>query len=531
LHAFDADQIKGGHVRVMNLPEETLFVSLDEKERKLSAEDLMICDGDASPMCIGGVFGGLHSGVSNDTKNVFLESAWFHPVSIRKSSVRHGLRTDAAARFEKGVDISNTLSVLKRAALMIKEIAGGTITGSITDVYPNPQPKIQLSLKYHYLKKLSGKNYHPDAVKGILGALGFEFVKEGADDLWFTVPYHKPDITLQADLVEEIMRIDGLDNVEIPTAISMAPAADNLGEDERWQEKLSDYLVGMGFNEILSNSITNSKYYGEEVLQSAVKMMNNLSADLDIMRPSMLETMLEAVAFNINRRNKNLRLFEFGKTYTTSGTGKYKEERWIALTVTGNVTEAGWRNKEKDADIFFLKGILSAVLNYAGVSGLSFEPLKDDYLKGVRYLLQGKEIAILTEVSKRRLQTFDIKQPVWYAAIHWQTLLTYIASQKVEYAEIPKFPSVERDLALLVDTGVTWLQMSEAAKKANVPQLQKVQLFDVFENEKLGAGKKSMALSFLFQDNTKTMTDGDIDVAMQKISGQFEKELNAEVRK
>ncbi len=194
------------------------------------------------------------------------------------------------------------------------------------------------------------------------------------------------------------------------------------------------------------------------------------------------------------------------------------------MTVTGNVTEAGWRNKEKDADIFFLKGILSAVLNYAGVSGLSFEPLKDDYLKGVRYLLQGKEIAILAEVSKRRLQTFDIKQPVWYAAIHWQTLLTYIASQKVEYAEIPKFPSVERDLALLVDTGVTWLQMSEAAKKANVPQLQKVQLFDVFENEKLGAGKKSMALSFLFQDNTKTMTDGDIDVAMQKISGQFEKE-------
>ncbi len=278
LHAFDADQIRGRHVRVMNLDEGALFVSLDEKERKLSAEDLMICDGEGSPMCIGGVFGGLHSGVSERTRNIFLESAWFHPVSIRKSSVRHGLRTDAAARFEKGVDISNSLAVLKRAALMIRDIAGGSLSGTPVDVYPHPQPKIQIPLKFHYLKKLSGKNYNPDAVNRILGGLGFEFIKEGADELWFEAPYHKPDITQQADLVEEIMRIDGLENIEIPSAITISPSTDSLGDEERLHEKLSDSLVGMGFHEILTNSITNSKYYGDEVLQTSVKMINNLIA-------------------------------------------------------------------------------------------------------------------------------------------------------------------------------------------------------------------------------------------------------------
>ncbi|HSK12439.1 MAG TPA: phenylalanine--tRNA ligase subunit beta, partial [Phnomibacter sp.] len=352
LHAFDADRITGGAVRVKNLPEGTPFVSLDEKQRKLSAEDLMICNAEDGPMCIGGVFGGLHSGVSDSTTNVFLESAWFHPVSIRKSSVRHGLRTDAAARFEKGVDISNTLAVLKRAATMIKEIAGGEITGTVVDVYPAPKPKPEIALKYHYLKKLSGKNYHPDAVKRILGALGFGFVKEGVDDLWFDVPYHKPDITLQADLVEEIMRIDGLDNVDIPTLITIAPSPDPLDAEERWLNKVSDYLVGAGFSEILTNSITNSKYYEEATLSTAVRMINSLSADLDIMRPSLLETGLETLAHNINRRNRDLRMFEVGKAYQTQGVGKYAEERWLSIFMTGNTGAGGWRTKEKEADFY-----------------------------------------------------------------------------------------------------------------------------------------------------------------------------------
>ncbi len=531
LHAFDADKIAGKQVRVMNLSDGTPFMSLDGKERKLSAEDLMICDGEGNPLCIGGVFGGLDSGVTGSTKNVFLESAWFHPVSIRKSSVRHGLRTDAATRFEKGVDISHTLSVLKRAALLIKELAGGTFTGTIADVYPEPKAKLELALKYHYLKKLSGKNYHPDAVKRILGALGFEFIKEATDSLWFAVPYHKPDITLPADLVEEIMRIDGLDNVDIPSVISISPSADLLGEEERWQEKLSDYLVGMGFSEIFTNSITNSKYFADEVLQSSVKMINNLSADLDIMRPSMLETMLETVAFNLNRRNRDLRLFEFGKTYHTTGIGHYTEDKWLSISVTGNITESGWRSKPIHADLFYLKGILSNLLGLAGGSNLKGEPFHENHVKGMVYRVHGKDLAILGEVSRKRLQEFEIKQPVYYASINWANLMYFAQQTKTEYTEIPKFPAVERDLALLVNHHISWQQMADAANKAKVPQLKKVQLFDVFESEKLGEGKKSMALSFLFQDTEKTMTDTDIDAAMQKISTQLEKELDAEVRK
>ncbi len=531
LHAFDADQIGGGKILVKNLAVGTAFVSLDEKERKLSEEDLMICDANSAPLCIGGVFGGLHSGVSTQTKNVFLESAWFHPVSIRKSSVRHGLRTDAAARFEKGVDISQTSAVLKRAALLIKELAGGILSGKVIDVYPNPLPKKELALKYHYMKKLSGKNYHPDAVKRILGALGFVFIKEGADDLWFSVPYHKPDINLQADLVEEIMRIDGLDHVEIPTAITLSPAADVLGEEERWREKIANLLVGAGFNEIFTNSITNSRYYPEETLSSAVKMMNNLSADLDIMRPAMMETVLETVAFNLNRKNRSLRLFEFGKTYQSDGVGQYREEKWLVLAITGSVAEAGWRGKEKNADLFFLKGVLGNLLEVAHARKAKPSLFQSPNLNGFSLAIGPKTIATLGEVSRKRLQTFDIKQPVWYAAIQWDNLLETAAKGKVQYSGIPRFPSVDRDLALLVDTGVTWQQMSEAALKARVPQLQKVQLFDVFESEKLGAGKKSMALSLRFQDNEKTMTDTEIDAAMQKITALFEKELQAEVRK
>lgn len=531
LHAFDADQIGGGKVLVKNLAEGTVFVSLDEKERKLSYEDLMICDGGSAPMCIGGVFGGLHSGVSNATKNVFLESAWFHPVSIRKSSVRHGLRTDAATRFEKGVDISQTAAVLKRAALLIKEIAGGTLTGKVVDVYPNPAPKKEIALKYHYMKKLSGKNYHPDAVKRILGALGFVFIKEGADDLWFSVPCHKPDITLQADLVEEIMRIDGLDHVEIPTAITLSPSADVLGEEERWREKMANLLVGSGYHEIFTNSITNSKYYPEETLATAVKMINNLSADLDMMRPSMMETVLETVAFNLNRKNRNLQLFEFGKTYQTTEVGSYQEEKWLVLAVTGGAAEAGWRNKEKTADLFYLKGVVANLLAVAHAEKARPSVYQSDYLNGFSLGIGQKTIATIGEVSRKRLQTFDIKQPVWYAAIQWDNLLETATKGKVQYSEIPRYPSVDRDLALLVNTGTTWQQMADVTTKARVPQLQKVQLFDVFESEKLGPGKKSMALSLRFQDNEKTMTDTEIDAAMQKIAGLLEQELNAEVRK
>lgn len=531
LHAFDAQQIGGQAIRVKNLTAGTPFVSLDEKERSLHAEDLMICDAEDTPLCIGGVFGGLHSGVSASTTDVFLESAWFHPVSIRKSSVRHGLRTDAAARFEKGVDISQTVQVLKRAASLIKEVAGGTIAGALIDIYPNPEAKKEVALKYHFLKKLSGKNYHPDAVKKILGSLGFTFIKEGADDLWFDVPYHKPDIHHPADLVEEIMRIDGLDNVEIPAAIHMSPAADVLAPEENWQQKVSEWLAANGFNEIFTNSITNSKYYSEAVLATAVKMLNNLSADLDIMRPSMLETGLETVAHNLNRRNRNLCLFELGKTYSTTAVGSYQEQKWLTLLVTGDVRSAGWRSSAVQADFFFVKGVVLRLLELMGIAVNLQEGWQSDQLQGAQ-LYQGKTlVATVAQVKQATLRRMDIKQPVWYAELPWQVLVPLAANRRIAYREIPKFPNVERDLALVVGKQVSWQQMQQLVGRAKAPALERVALFDVFESDKLGADKKSMALNFRFQHAEKTLTDAEIDGDMQKIASLLEKELQAEVRK
>ncbi|HET7896203.1 MAG TPA: phenylalanine--tRNA ligase subunit beta, partial [Flavisolibacter sp.] len=296
LHAFDYDQIREKQVIVKTLPEGTSFVTLDEKERKLSGEDLMICDAEG-PMCIGGVFGGLHSGVTDNTTNIFLESAWFNPTFIRKTSFRHGLRTDAATRFEKGVDISNTVAVLKRAAMMMKDLAGASIASEVVDVYPSPQPKRELVFTYAYLRKLSGKVYSPEKVKSVLESLQFTVVKEDAETLVLQVPYHKPDVSIPADVVEEILRIDGLDNIEIPAAITITPSVEEDDRSERLKEKVSSVLTGVGFTEILTNSITNSAYFTEEELNGSVKLLNNLSSELNILRPSMLHTALEVIAF------------------------------------------------------------------------------------------------------------------------------------------------------------------------------------------------------------------------------------------
>ncbi|HLO38825.1 MAG TPA: phenylalanine--tRNA ligase subunit beta, partial [Lacibacter sp.] len=366
LHAFDADAITGKEVIVKNLPEGTPFLTLDEKERKLSAEDLMICNAE-EPMCIAGVFGGTKSGVKESTKNIFLESAWFNPVTTRKTSFRHNLRTDAATRFEKGVDISNAVNVLKRAALLIKELGSGEIASDVVDVYPTPKQKTEIPLKFHYLKKISGKNYHPDTVKKIFESLNFELVKESIDEIWVAAPFSKPDMELPADLAEEVMRIDGLDNVEIPTSITISPSTEADQTSFAYKEKISNILAGQGFNEIFTNSIANSAWYSEEVLSTTVKMLNNLSAELNVMRPSMLETGLQCVSFNLNRRNNNLRLFEFGKTYTTSDIGKYFETDHLAIYTTGS-TEASWKQKASATDVYFLKSVVNSILLQAGLS-------------------------------------------------------------------------------------------------------------------------------------------------------------------
>lgn len=531
LHAFDADAIVGKKVIVKNLPEGTKFVTLDEKERKLSADDLMICN-EKEGMCIAGVFGGFHSGVTNKTKNIFLESAFFDPVTIRKTSFRHGLRTDAASRFEKGIDISSTVLVLKRAATLIKEICGGEIASDIVDVYPDPKPKTQVAIKYHYLKKLSGKNYHPDTVKNILKNLGFEIVKDDIDELTVAVPYHKPDISLPADLVEEILRIDGLDNVEIPEAITLTPSIEENYAKEVLKEKVSDYLAGLGFNEILTNSITNAAYFSKEEQEQMVKMINSLSADLNILRSSLFETALECVAHNLNRKNLSLKLFEFGKAYGTSGPGSYHEAEKLSIVITGNKTENSWKEKNIAADFYYLKGIVHSVLNLLGIKADTTEIMTVPKLNNhIVFKLNGQIIAGAGEANASSLAKFDIKQRVFFAGLNWALLSELSSGQKTVIKEIPRFPSVQRDVAMIVPKQLRYEEVEKTVQKIRLDKLQDIKLFDIFESEKIGAGKKSMAVNFTFLDEEKTLTDKEIDNWMKKIMEAFEKDLQAEIRK
>ncbi len=531
LHAFDATAITGGKILVKKLSKDSVFTTLDEKERKLNDEDLMICNAE-TPMCIAGVFGGLKSGVSAATTAIFLESAWFDPISIRRTSFRHQLRTEAAARFEKGVDISNTVNVLKRAALLIKEVAGGEISSDVVDVYPDPESKTEVALKYHYLKKLSGKNYHPVSVIKILTSLGFEIVKEGMDEIRVAVPFSKPDISLPADIVEEILRIDGLDNIEIASSMHFTPAVDEHNIKEGLRDKVAAYLAGFGCNEIVTNSITNSQYYNEEQLSSAVKMINSLSAELDTMRVSMLETGLEAIAYNLNRKNNHLKFFEFGKSYMTNKVGEYKEEEHLALYLTGNKVPDSWNGKAQPVDFYFAKGIATAVLQLCGVNIPTFVvALHANYSVYLKALVNDNPIVVIGEVAPGKLKQFDIKQPVYFVEVNWQEVINLVSKLTITYQEVPKFPSVERDLAIVVDKAVQFESVKNAVQQLKISRLQQTQLFDIFQSEKLGEGKKSLAISFTFLDSEKTMTDKDIEAMMNKIIVCFEKELLAEIRK
>jgi phenylalanyl-tRNA synthetase beta chain len=531
LHAFNLHSIAGGKVIVKNFPEGTPFITLDEKERKLSSEDLMIANAN-EPMCIAGVFGGLKSGVKDDTKDIFLESAWFNPTDVRKTSFRHGLRTDAATHFEKGMDISGTVNALKRAALLIKELAGGEIASDIVDVYPDPKNKTQVILKHHYLKKLSGKNYHPDTVKNILLSLGFEIIKEGIDDIHVAVPWHKPDISLPADLVEEIMRIDGLDNIAIPSAITISPSVEKDRSAAAWKSSVASYLVGQGFNEILTNSITNSAYYTQEELETVVKMVNNLSAELNIMRPSLLETGLESISYNIRRKSTNLQFFEFGKSYHSSGVGHYTELPHLVLFVTGQTREDGWKGKGAHADFYYLKSLCERIFQLVGLQTPAWEPLRSSKLSyGLSIPVSGEVIIEAGMVNPSLLRQFDIKQDLFFADIRFDRLLALTSGKDVEFKELPKQLPVQRDLAMIVERSLSFDRVEKAIRGARVEKLQEVKLFDIFQSERLGTDKKSLAVSFTFLDEEKTLTDKEIDGMVQRIMGALEKELQAEIRK
>ena len=532
LHAFDADKIADKKIVVKNLPDGTIFKTLDEKERKLSDKDLMICNGRDEGMCIAGVFGGINSGVIATTKNIFLESAWFNPVDIRKTSFRHGLRTDAATRFEKNVDISNTVRVLKRAALMICQIAGGKIASGVVDVYPIPQVKNEVTLKFSYLKKLSGKNYDAETVKKILLALKFEITSHDSDGIRVAVPYNKRDISIPADVVEEIMRIDGYDNIEIPTSITITPAIESGRFKYAYKEKISNYLISSGFNEIFTNSITNAAYFEEEDLASGVRLLNNLSAVHNMMRPSMLETGLEAVAYNLNRKNSDLQFFEFGKTYSSVSIGSYQEKDYLCIYITGNKSGDSWRTRAQLSDTYYLKGIITRIIHLTGLNNAQWKTINDQKLDHALCVsLNGREIVKAGNVKKHELARFDIKQPVLFASFDWNTLETLIERHAIRIEELPKQLPVYRDLAMIVPKSLAYESVENSLRKLSLNKLKEIRLFDIFESEKLGADKKSLAINLTFLDEEKTLTDTEIDSMMTRLMETLEKDLHAEIRK
>lgn len=531
LHAFDADRIGGGKVVIRNLPGGTPFVTLDGKERKLDAEDLMICDGDQQPLCIAGVFGGQHSGVSESTTSIFLESAFFSAASIRKTSVRHGLRTDAAVRFEKGADISQAPFALERAVALIGENGHGAPSCGLHDAYPQPAEQTVIDVTYAYIDKLSGHRYAPEKVKNILCSLGFHIASADDHGLRAAVPLHKPDIKIPADIVEEIMRIDGLDNIPIPEMITLAPGRQE-SRKETVKEGIAAYLAGNGFSEIFTNSITNSQYYAHLDQEGLVKMINNLSAELDVMRPSMLETGLERIAYNLNRRNDDLLFFEFGKTYRREATGRYPETEHLALYLTGQKRAESWMHRQEPVDFYFLKGFVQNILSQLALPAPQMATATVHGLQpAFEISVNGRVIAQLGAVAASKLKAFDIKQAVWYADLYWDTVMDLLQSGVAFYEEIPKFPAVRRDLALVLDKQVSFEAVEATARSVKMPLLQHINLFDVFESEKLGTGKKSYALSFTFQDRQKTLTDEETDGLMNKLVKAFETQLRAEIRK
>lgn len=520
LHAFDQDKIKDGVVNVGFLPKDTKFITLDEQERKLQDTDLMICDA-AGGMCIAGVFGGVGSGVTETSTNIFLESAYFSPMHIRKTSLHHGLRTDAATHFEKSVDINYTGDVLLRAAKLIIEIAGGSAS-QVIDIYPNPVQPVSVSVTYAYINNLSGKEYTKEGVLKIMTALGFVIEESTDDGFTVTVPTNKADVTQPADIVEEILRIDGLDNIPIPDRLNISLVRP-MANDRAEKDKLANMLCGLGFKELVTNSIVNSKYYGE--MERLVTMLNSLTSELDVLRPSMLESGLEVIQYNCNRKNTDLCLFEFGKVYSSREQG-YAEQEQLAIYVTGNVQPHSWNQQERKSDIYYVKGLVENMISYAGITKVK-SVYQDDTLT-----LQWKKQTLCTiqDVPQKKLSSFDVKQPVVFAWINWEVWLKALEHNSVKYTEVPKYPAVQRDLAIVIDKTVTYEQVQQATDKLKFDSLQGYNLFDVFESEKLGADKKSFALNYTFQLQDRTLTDEETENMMQQLVKTYKKELQAQIR-
>jgi len=525
LHAFDADKLAGNAINVKMLPEGTLFMALDGKERKLRADDLMICDG-AGPVCIAGVFGGLGSGITDGTTNVFLESAYFDPMTVRRTSMYHGLRTDAAMHFEKGVDINNVIPALLRAAALIVEEAGGEVASAITDVYPVALAPVFVDVTYDYIAKLSGKDYTNASVRQILTALGFHIESESNEGLRLRVPSNKTDVSQPADIVEEVLRIDGLDNIALTGRIDIA-LTKGQQNDRVLREQMAEQLCGMGLQEVVTNSIVNSKYYPND--DTLVKMINSLSSELDVMRPSMLESGLEVIQYNVNRKSQDLRLFELGNIYHDFN-GKYVQEARLAIWVTGDVRAAHWDQKSQKANVFYLKGMVNNLLAHFGIKNAQQSYQEANGNIDAIWKWKNQLLCTIKQVDAARLKEFEIKQEVFFADICWDIWVKACAANKVSYSEVPKFPAVTRDLAIVLDAAVSYKQVEDATEQLKLDGLQSFGLFDVFESEKLGAGKKSYALTYTFQQQDRTLTSEEIEQLMKKLMDSYKNKLNALIR-
>lgn len=532
LHAFDANKIKGNKVIVKTVAAGTKFTTLDDVERTLDADDLMICHADG-PMCIAGVFGGKDSGVSENTTSIFLESAYFNPVSVRKTAKRHALNTDASFRFERGIDPSITAYALKRAALLIQEVAGGEITSDVVDIYPKKIEDFQVFINFEKVAKVIGEKLPKETIKKILVSLDIKVTNVTESGLGLMIPSYRVDVQREIDVIEEILRVYGYNNIQFTEKLNATISNSSRTEEYKVQNIIANQLCALGFNEMMANSLTTPDYVklSEKLKKDFnVVMLNPLSNDLSTMRQSMLFSGLEAISFNINRKRSDLKLYEFGKTYHNLPSG-YEENKHLTLFATGNRAEENWAQTQQKSDFFLFKGYINTILSRIGLdTKVSSLPIENDVFAEGIGLAIGKEVIVeFGTVKKSILKHFDIKQDVLYADIDWARIQKYV-SNKMKFTDIPKYPEVRRDLALLLDESISFEEIFKIAKQTEKKLLKNINLFDVYEGKNLPEGKKSYAVSFTIQDENKTLNDKEIEKIMSKLLTNFEKQLGATLR-
>ena len=530
LHAFDAAKING-KILIKTMPAGTKFTTLDDIERTLHEEDLMICD-EKGPMCIAGVFGGKNSGVSESTTNIFLESAYFNPVSVRKTAKRHGLSTDASFRFERGIDPTITEFALKRAALLIQEVAGGEITSDVIDIYPKKIEDFPVFLNFAKTARLIGQELSKEIIKKILASLDIKVNSVTDAGLGLTIPAYRVDVQREIDVIEEILRVYGYNNINFTKKLNATVSNSARTEDYKLQNIVGNQLNSLSFHEMMANSLTSPEYVALSAMlkeEHNVTMLNPLSADLSTMRQSLLFSGLEAISYNINRRNSDLKLFEFGKSYHNFDTG-YEEQKHLTLFLSGDRNAENWTNAQKPTDFFLFKGYVDAILSRLGIAKIKTEPLKSDvFAEGLRMSVGEETLVEFGTVKKSILKHFDIKQEVFYADFNWNVVLK-IVSTKIKFVDIARYPEVRRDLALLVDESVSFDSIYAIARQSEKSLLKSVVLFDVYTGNNLPEGKKSYAVSFTIQDTSKTLTDEQIDKVMGKVQKNLTTELGAILR-